>query len=210
MCLCSKAMNLYEILHYSYSCWFNSALLYLCTGNSKRTQAGVDGLLNGYVACGWGGGCGLNKKARDGFRLRAPRQSDGRVVHVRDAYATRRADILNTKRTEKVRRWRNNSWSTDYFNKNNHRSVFTCQCICLSGFLFMRLTLLSGDLSLNWPAGQWVFQGINVDFIGSCNLGEVRKRIKRLQFLIVLHSLNKTMYYGCSCNHDRLSVFMHV
>lgn len=109
MCLCSKAINFYEILHYSYSCWFKSALLYLCTGNSKRTQVGVDGLLNGYVACRWGGGCGLNKKARDGFCLRAPRQSDGRVVHIRDAYATRRADILNTKRTEKVRGWRDNS-----------------------------------------------------------------------------------------------------
>lgn len=39
-----------------------------------------------------------------------------------------------------------------------------------------RLTLLSGDLSLDCPAGQRVFQGINMDFIGSCNLGEMGKR----------------------------------
>lgn len=37
---------------------------------------------------------------------------------------------------------------------------------------------MSGDLSLDWPAGQGVFQGINMDFIGSCNLGEVRTKEK--------------------------------
>lgn len=146
MCLCAVkpwiwcndsyiyCMNFYIILtaaglHYIFVYLNKSALLYLCTCNGEWTQVGVDGLLNGYVACWWGGGCGLNKEARDGFRLGAPRQSDGRVVRVGDAYATRGGDILKTVRTEKVRVRRNNKqeWkSIDYLNNGINTIVEFC------------------------------------------------------------------------------------
>lgn len=53
------------------------------------------------------------------------------------------------------------------------------QCVNLSELMIQRLTLQSGDLSLDWSAGQRVFQGINMDFISSCNLSKMEKRRKK-------------------------------
>lgn len=110
-------------LHDIFVCLNTSACLYLRTCDSVWTQVGVDGLLNGYVASRGGGGCGLNQEARDGFCLGAPRQSDGRVVHVGDAYAARRADILKKMREGKVRVRRNNTRSK-YIFLNNKRGIW--------------------------------------------------------------------------------------
>lgn len=71
-----------------------SAFRFMFTCNSIWTQAGFDGPLNGYVARGQGCGRGFDQEARDGFCLGAPRQSDGRVIHVGNAHTARRADIL--------------------------------------------------------------------------------------------------------------------
>lgn len=73
---------------------FLSAFLFMFTCNSIWTQARFDRPLNGYVARGRGRGRGFDQEARDGFCLGAPRQRDGRVIHVRNAHTARRADIL--------------------------------------------------------------------------------------------------------------------
>lgn len=59
--------------------------------------------MNRNVACRGGGGCGLDQEARDDVCLGTPRQGDGGIVHVRDAHATRRADILMRTSDKKIK-----------------------------------------------------------------------------------------------------------
>lgn len=78
------------------------------------------------------------------------------------------------------------------------------------------LTLQSGDLPLDWSAGQGVFQGINMDFIVSCHLWKTRQKKKTsyedLKSLAVLLSLQETEfnYTGCCSNHNCSCMFMLV
>lgn len=67
--------------------------LFQLTCDCVGAQAGANVPLNGYEARWQGGGRGLDQEAGDGLGLGAPRQGDGRVVHVGDANAARRADV---------------------------------------------------------------------------------------------------------------------
>lgn len=68
-------------------------LIFPRTCDGVGAQAGLNGSLNGYEACGKRSGRGLDQEAGDELSLGAPRQRDGGVVDVGDANAARRADV---------------------------------------------------------------------------------------------------------------------
>lgn len=133
--------------------------LFQLTCDGIGAQAGTNVPLNGYEACGQGGGRGLNQEAGDELGLGAPRQGNGGVVHVGDTDAARRADV----------------WGLDEVVRSGVKPQHYMQINRQSSFP-QRLTLHSGDLLVHRPAGQRVFQGVKVDLVGCCNLSETIKR----------------------------------
>lgn len=67
------------------------------------------------------------------------------------------------------------------------------------------LTLHGGDLLVHRPAGQRVFQGVEVDFVGSCNLSETIKRdgMRRKK---LRQQERETEWRCCGCGRKSSSV----
>lgn len=69
-----------------------------------------------------------------------------------------------------------------------------------------QLTLQSGDLSLDWSAGQRVLQGINMDFIGSCNLMEKKMVVTmKIALRLSMHTM-QTSTWVCITAHAECKI----